>query len=106
VSLNPTGNGEGSSHNANKVEYTLMLSQQDMEDFMGIEAAPGERDEEVAKPGKPSSALQSGTKAGDEVRTAPDPRSLHRDYLQEGMRSLLSAGDQVSDLLARVAGRP
>ena len=82
-----------------------MLSQQDMEDFMEIEATLGERDEDAAKPEKPPSAVQGGTNAGDEVRTVPDPRSLHRDYLQEGMRSLLSAGDQVSDLLARVARR-
>ena len=82
-----------------------MLSQQDMEDFMEIEAALVERDEDAAKPEKPSSAVQGGTNAGDEVRTMPDPQSLHRDYLQEGMRSLLSAGDQVSELLARVAKR-
>jgi hypothetical protein len=82
-----------------------MLSQQDMEDFMEIEAAPGERDEDAAKLGKPSGAVQGGTNAGDEVRNVPDPRSLHRDYLQEGVRSLLSAGDQVSELLAQVAKR-
>ena len=82
-----------------------MLSQQDMEDFMEIEAALVERDEDAAKPEKPSSAVQGGTNAGDEVRTVPDLRSLHHDYLQEGMRSLLSAGDQVSELLARVAKR-
>jgi hypothetical protein len=82
-----------------------MLSQQDMEDFMEIEAALVEEDEDTAKPEKPSSAVQGGTNAGDEVRTVPDPRSLHHDYLQEGVRSLLSAGDQVSELLARVAKR-
>jgi hypothetical protein len=82
-----------------------MLSQQDMEDFMEIEATLGERDEDAAKPETPPSAVQGGTNAGDEVRTVPDPRSLHHDYLQEGMRSLLSAGDQVSELLARVAKR-
>jgi hypothetical protein len=82
-----------------------MLSQQDMEDFMEIDTALVERDEDAAKPEKPSSAVQGDTNAGDEVRTVPDPRSLHRDYLQEGVRSLLSAGDQVSELLARVAKR-
>jgi hypothetical protein len=82
-----------------------MLSQQDMEDFMEIEATLGERDEGAAKPEKPPSAVQGGTNAGDEVRTVPDPRSLHHDYLQEGVRSLLSAGDQVSELLAGVAKR-
>ena len=82
-----------------------MLSQQDMEDFMEIEAALVEEDEDAAKPGKPSNAVQGDTNAGAEVRTMPDLQSLHRDYLQEGMRSLLSAGDQVSDLLARVARR-
>jgi len=82
-----------------------MLSQQDMEDFMAIDAAPGERDEDAAKLGKPSAAVQGGINAGDEVRNVPGPRSLHRDYLQEGVRSLLSAGDQVSELLAGVAKR-
>ena len=82
-----------------------MLSQQDMEDFMEIDAAPGERDEDAAKPEKPSSAVQGSTNAGAEVRTMPDLQSLHRDYLQEGMRSLLSAGDQVSELLIEVAKR-
>jgi hypothetical protein len=82
-----------------------MLSQQDMEDFMEIDTALGERDEDAAKPEKPPSAVQGGTNAGAEVRTVPDPRSLHHDYLQEGVRSLLSAGDQVSELLARVAKR-
>jgi hypothetical protein len=87
------------------MEYTLMLSQQDMEDFMEIEATLVERDEDAAKLGKPSGAVQGGINAGDEVRNVPDPRSLHRDYLQEGMRSLLSASDQVSELLAQVIKR-
>ena len=82
-----------------------MLSQQDMEDFMEIEATLGERDEDAAKSEKPPSAVQGGTNAGDEVRTMPDPRSLHHDYLQEGVRSLLSAGDQVSELLSQVVKR-
>ena len=82
-----------------------MLSQQDMEDFMEIEAALVEEDEDAAKPGKPSNAVQGDTNAGDEVCTVADLESLHHDYLQEGMRSLLSAGDQVSDLLARIAKR-
>ena len=82
-----------------------MLSQQDMEDFMEIEAALVEEDEGAAKPGKPSNAVQRDTNAGDEVCTVADLQSLHHDYLQEGMRSLLSAGDQVSDLLARIARR-
>ena len=82
-----------------------MLSQQDMEDFMEIDSALVERDEDTAKLENPSSANQGGTNAGDEVRNVPDPRSLHRDYLQEGVRSLLSAGDQVSELLAQVAKR-
>ena len=82
-----------------------MLSQQDMEDFMEIDTALVERDEDAAKPEKPSSVVQGDTNAGAEVRTVPDPRSLHRDYLQEGVRSLLSAGDQVSELLAQVAKR-
>jgi hypothetical protein len=76
-----------------------------MEDFMEIEAALVEEDEDAAKPGKPSNAVQGGTNAGDEVCTVADLESLHHDYLQEGMRSLLSAGDQVSDLLARIARR-
>jgi hypothetical protein len=82
-----------------------MLSQQDMEDFMDVEAVLNERDEDAAKPGKPSNAVQGDTNAGDEVCTVADLQSLHHDYLQEGMRSLLSAGDQVSDLLAQVARR-
>jgi hypothetical protein len=82
-----------------------MLSQQDMEDFMNVEAVLNERDEDAAKPEKPSSAIQGGTSAGDEVRTVPDLQRMHHDYLQEGMRSLLSAGDQVSELLAQVARR-
>jgi hypothetical protein len=76
-----------------------------MEDFMEIEAALVERDEDVAKPEKHSGTVQGGTNAGDEVRNVPDLQSLHRDYLQEGMRSLLSDGDQVSELLAQVAKR-
>ena len=79
-----------------------MLSQQDMEDFMDVETALNERDEDAAKLEKPSSAVQGDTNAGDEVRNVPDLQSLHRDYLQEGVRSLLSAGNQVSDLLAQV----
>jgi hypothetical protein len=79
-----------------------MLSQQDMEDFMDVEAALNERDEDAAKLERPSSAVQGDTNAGDEVRNVPDLQSLHRDYLQEGVRSLLSAGNQVSDLLAQV----
>ena len=82
-----------------------MLSQQDMEDFMDVEAALNERDEDAAKLEKPSNAVQGDTNAGDEVRNVPDLQSLHRDYLQEGVRSLLSAGNQVSDLLAQVARR-
>jgi hypothetical protein len=82
-----------------------MLSQQDMEDFMEIEATLGERDEDAARLEKPPSAVQGGTNAGDEVRTVPGLRSLHHNYLQEGVRSLLSAGDQVSELLAGVAKR-
>jgi hypothetical protein len=97
--------GEGNSHSTNKLEYTLMLSQQDMEDFMEIDAAAGERDERAAKPEKPSSAVQSGTNADDEARTVPDLQNLHRDYLQEGVRSLLSVGDQVSELLPQIAKR-
>ncbi len=82
-----------------------MLRQQDMEDFMEIDAAPSERDEDAAKLGKPSGAVQGGINAGDEVLNVPDLQSLHHDYLQEGMRSLLSVGDQVSELLAQVAKR-
>jgi hypothetical protein len=69
---------------------------------MDVEAALNERDEDAAKLEKPSSAVQGDTNAGDEVRNVPDLQSLHRDYLQEGVRSLLSAGNQVSDLLAQV----
>jgi hypothetical protein len=82
-----------------------MLSQQDMEDFMEIDSALVERDEDTAKLENPSSANQGGTNAGAEVRTMPDLQSMHPDYLQEGMRSLLSVGDQVSELLAQVAKR-
>ena len=71
---------------------------------MNVEAVLNERDD-AAKPEKPSSAIQGGTSAGDEVRTVPDLQRMHHDYLQEGMRSLLSAGDQVSELLAQVARR-
>ncbi len=83
-----------------------MLSQQDMEDFMEIEAALVEEDEDAAKLEESSSAVQGGNSAGDEGRSVPDLQRLHRDYLQEGMRSLLSACDQVSDLLAQVARQP
>ena len=82
-----------------------MLSQQDMEDFMEIEATLGERDEDAAKLEKPSSAVRGGTNALDEVNNVPDLASMHRDYLEEGVRSLLSVGDQVSELLAQVAKR-
>ena len=82
-----------------------MLSQQDMEAFMEIDAAPGERDENAVKLEKPSGAVQGDTNAGDELRTVPDLQSLHHDYLQEGVRNLLSVGDQVSELLAGVAKR-
>ena len=82
-----------------------MLSQQDMEDFMAVETVLNERDEDTPKLEKPSNAIQGGTTAGDEVCTVADLQSLHHDYFQEGMRSLLSAGDQVSDLVARVARR-
>ena len=30
---------------------------------------------------------------------------MHRDYLEEGVQSLLSVGDQVSELLSQVAKR-
>ncbi len=82
-----------------------MLSQQDMEDFMDVEAALNERDEDAANLEKPSGAVQGDTNAGAEVHTVPDLQSLNHDYLQEGMRSLLSAGDQVSELLAKVIKR-
>ena len=78
-----------------------MLSQQDMEDFMEIEAAQAEQDEVAAKLEQPSSADRSTIKG----HQAPDPLSMHRDSPKDGMRSLLSAGDQVSDLLARIARR-
>ena len=82
-----------------------MLSQQDMEDFMDVEAALNERDEDAAKLEKPSSAVRGGTNARDEVNNVPDLLSLHRNYLEEGVQSLLSVGDQVSELLAQVAKR-
>ena len=83
-----------------------MLSQQDMEDFMEIEAALVEEDEDTAKPEKPIGAVQRDINAGDEVCTVPDLQRLHQDYLQDGMRSLLLAGDQVSELLAQAARQP
>jgi hypothetical protein len=82
-----------------------MLSQHDMEDFMEIEAALAKRDEVAAKVERPSSAVRGGTNALDEVNNVPDLLSLHRDYLEEGVRSLLSVGDQVSELLIEVANR-
>jgi hypothetical protein len=97
--------GNGYSHKSNKPENTLMLSQQDMEDFMEIEAALVEEGEDPAKPEKQSNAIQGSTIARDEVRTVPDLQRTHHDYLQEGMRNLLSAGDQVSDLWAQIAKR-
>jgi len=48
-----------------------MLSQQDMEDFMEIDTALVERDEDAAKPEKPSGTVQGGTNAGDEVPPCP-----------------------------------
>jgi hypothetical protein len=47
---------------------------------------------------------QGDTNAGDEMRNVFDLQSLHCDYLQEGVRSLLSAGNQVS-VLAQVVRR-
>jgi hypothetical protein len=82
-----------------------MLSQQDMEDFMNVEAVLNDQDQDAAKPEKPSSTIQGGTSAGDEVRTVPDLQRMQQGYLQEGMRSLLSTGDQVSELLAQVTRR-
>jgi len=82
-----------------------MLSQDDMEDFMEIDAALVEQDEVAAKLEKPSSAVQGGTNALDEVNNVPDLVSMHRDYLEEGVQSLLSVGDQVSKLLSQVAKR-
>ena len=82
-----------------------MLSQNDMEDFMEIDAALVEQDEVAAKLEKPSIAVRGGTNALDEVNNVPDLASMQRDYLEEGMRSLLSAGDQVSKLLAQAAKR-
>jgi hypothetical protein len=82
-----------------------MLSQNDMEDFMEIDAALVEQDEVAAKLEKPSSAGRGGTNALDEVNNVPDLVSMHRDYLEEGVRSLLSVGDQVSELLSQVAKR-
>jgi hypothetical protein len=71
-----------------------MLSQQDMEDFREIEAAQAEQDEVSVKPEEPSSADPSSIKR----HQAPDP-------LKEAVRSLLAAGDQVSELLAQVTGK-
>jgi len=82
-----------------------MLSQQDMEDFMDTEATADERDEDDAKPEKPSSTVQGDTSADDQVRTEAALQRRHRDYLQENMRSLLLTGDQVSELLVQVARR-
>jgi len=92
--------GGGLRYGSYKLECIIMLSQDDMKDFMEIEAALAEQDEVAAKPGEPSSASPSTIK-GDQ---APDPLSIHHDPLKEGVRSLLSAGDQVSGLLAQVAG--
>jgi hypothetical protein len=83
------------------LECIIMLSQQDMEDFMEIEAAQAEQDEVAAKLEQPSSADRSTIKE----HQAPDPLSIHRDDLTEAVRSLLSAGHQVSELLAQVAKR-
>ena len=46
---------------------------------------------------------EQGGVALDEVNNVPDLLSLHRNYLEEGVRSLLSVGDQVSELLIEVA---
>ena len=78
-----------------------MLSQDDMEDFRESEAALPEQDEVAARLAQPSGADRGSIKG----HQAPDPLSMHRDSLKEGVRSLLSAGDQVSELLAQVAGR-
>ena len=70
-----------------------MLSQDDMEDFMAIEAAVAEQDEVSVKPEEPFSADPSSIKR----HQAPDPL--------EAVRSLLAAGNQVSELLAQVTGK-
>ena len=59
----------------------------------------------AAKLENPSSVVRGGTNALDEVNNVPDLVSMHRDYLEEGVRSLLSVGDQVSELLSQVAKR-
>jgi hypothetical protein len=84
------------------LEYIIMLSQDDMEDFRESEAALPKQDEVAAKLEQPSSADRSTIKG----HQAPDPLSMPRDSLTEGVRSLLSVGDQVAELLAQVAGRP
>ena len=78
-----------------------MLSQDDMEDFRESEAALPKQDEVAAKLEQPSSADRSTIKG----HQAPDPLSMHHDDLTEAVRSLLSAGHQVSELLAQVAKR-
>jgi hypothetical protein len=83
-----------------------MLSQNDMEDFMEIDAALVEPDEVATKLERPSSAVRGGTNVADEVNNVPDLVGMHRDYLEEGVRSLLSVGDQVSELLAQVVKLP
>jgi hypothetical protein len=56
-----------------------MLSQQDMEDFMNVEAVLKDRDEDASKPEAPSSTILGGTSAGDEVRTVPDLQRIQQD---------------------------
>jgi len=56
-----------------------MLSQQDMDDFMNVEAVLNDRAEDASKTEKPFSTTQGGTSAGDEVRTVPDLQLIQQD---------------------------
>jgi hypothetical protein len=71
--VNPPWVDNRTSRKPYKLERILMLSQQEMEDFMAVEAALDERDELAAKRRNASSAAQNSIDPSDDLPKTSDP---------------------------------
>jgi hypothetical protein len=71
--VDPPGVDNRTSRKPYKLERILMLSQQEMEDFMAVEAALDERDELAAKRRNASSAAQNSIDPSDDLPKTSDP---------------------------------
>jgi hypothetical protein len=71
--VNPPWVDERTSRKPYKLERILMLSQQEMEDFMAVEAALDERDELAAKHRNASGAAVNSIDPSDDRPKTSDP---------------------------------